>query len=61
MNTTKLKGKLNEKKGNAEQKVGEALNSDKTFIKGKTDEVKGRVQQKAAETKEKVFKKIEKM
>jgi len=53
MNTTKLKGKLNEKKGLAEQKVGAAVNSDKTFLKGKADELKGRAQQKVAAKKRK--------
>jgi uncharacterized protein YjbJ (UPF0337 family) len=58
MNTTELKGKWNELKGNLKQKYAELTDDDLLYVEGKEDELYGRIQQKVGVTKEEIKKMI---
>lgn len=56
MNTTELKGKWNELKGNLKQKYADLTDDDLLYEEGKEDELYGRIQQKVGATKEEIKK-----
>ncbi|NND89087.1 MAG: CsbD family protein [Flavobacteriaceae bacterium] len=58
MNSTELKGKWNQIKGNAKQQYGITFNDDESFSEGKYDEMVGKIQEKSGKTKEEVKKEI---
>lgn len=58
MNTTELKGKWNQVKGNAKQKYGISFNDDESFSEGKYEEMLGKIQEKTGKAKEDIKKEI---
>ena len=56
MNTTELKGKWNEIKGNLKQKYADLTDDDLLFEEGKEDEMYGKIQQKVGATKSEIEK-----
>lgn len=56
MNTTQIKGNLNELKGKLKQKYASLTDDDLLFSEGKQDELVGRLQEKLGKTKEEVHK-----
>ncbi len=58
MNSTELKGKWNQIKGNAKQQYGVSFNDDEAFSEGKYDEMVGKIQEKTGKAKDEVKKEI---
>lgn len=58
MNTTEMKGKWKQIKGNVKQQYGITFNDDEVFSEGKYDEMVGKIQEKSGKTKYEVKKEI---
>lgn len=54
-NSTEIKGKWNELKGQLKQKYAELTDDDLTYEEGKDDEMWGRLQQKIGKTKKEIL------
>ncbi len=61
MNTTTLKGSLEEQKGILKQKIGKLTDNNELIVNGKKDEIGGILHKKVGETKEVLHKIIEKI
>ncbi|NUY81158.1 CsbD family protein [Flavobacterium sp. MAH-1] len=54
-NSTEIKGKWNELKGQLKQKYAELTDDDLTYEEGKDDEMWGKLQQKLGKTKKEIL------
>lgn len=58
-NSTEIKGKWNELKGQLKQKYAELTDDDLTYEEGKDDEMWGKLQQKIGKTKKEILSLLE--